>query len=125
MEKLHIQPTVDTPQIVFDDDTNTLELSGKSYPDNVISFYEPVFTWLNNYKFKNLESGINLVFKMDYFNTTSAKTIFQILAIFDTIYKQGKQVNISWYFKEEDDDMKEAGEGFNELIKADIELILY
>lgn len=124
MEKLTIQPTEDTPQVIFDIASNTLELSGKSYPDNVFTFYEPVLAWLNSYASKP-EPATKFVFKLDYFNTASAKIIFDILSILDGIHSSGHQIEILWHYKNDDDDMKEAGEGYQNIIETDIQLIGY
>ena len=124
MEKLIIQSTVDTPQVCFDIAAGALELSGKSYPDDVFAFYEPVLAWLNNYSSKPNQIT-KFVFKLDYFNTASAKIIFDILSVLDYIRKKGNQVQILWYYKEDDEDMKEAGEGYKNIIETEMELITY
>ena len=124
METLIIQSTEDTPMITFDLTSSTLELSGKSYPDNVFLFYEPVLAWLNNYAAKP-EPTTRFIFKLDYFNTASAKIIFDILSILDGINAKGNKVLILWNYKDEDEDMKEAGEGYKKIIESDIELISY
>jgi len=124
MENLIIQATEDTPQILFDRIAGTMELSGKSYPDNVFSFYEPVLNWLNNYA-PNPNTITKVDFKLDYFNTATAKIIFDILSIFNSIHLKGHQVNICWYYKNGDDDMKEAGEGYKSILETEIEFINY
>lgn len=124
MEKLHIRATEDTPEIVFDSNTNTIAFSGKSYPDNVISFYEPVLNWLTKYA-GNPKLLTSLIVKLDYFNTASAKILFDILSIFDAIQAKGHQVYIAWHYKLDDEDMKEAGEGYQKIIETEIELISY
>ena len=124
METLIIQSTEDTPRITFDATNNTLELSGKSFPDNVYLFYEPVLAWLNNYAAKP-KPMTRFIFKLDYFNTASAKIIFDILSILDGIRAKGNKVLILWNYKDDDEDMKEAGEGYKKIIESDIELISY
>ena len=72
MEKLIIEATEDTPKITFDDAAGTLEIFGKSYPDNVFSLYEPVLEWLTTYS-SNPQPLTKFVFKLDYFNTATPK----------------------------------------------------
>ena len=124
METLTIQSTEDTPRITFDLTSSTLELSGKSYPDNVFLFYEPVLAWLNSYAEKP-KPMTRFIFKLDYFNTASAKIIFDILSVLDGIRAKGNHVTILWHYKNDDEDMKEAGEGYKRIIESDIELISY
>ncbi len=126
MEKLIIAPTQDTPGIHFDAATNVLELSGRSYPDNVFAFYEPVFSWLNAYASALNPAPITkFIFKLEYFNTASAKIIFDILHVLDRIKVKGNEVQILWYYKNDDDDMKEAGEGYKNIIETNIEIVSY
>ena len=124
MENLVIQPTEDTPRVEFDAATNTMQLSGKSYPDNVFSFYESAMTWLSEYAL-HPKPGTKFIFKLDYFNTASAKIIFDMLSILDGIHEKGNPVNVLWYYKNGDDDMKEAAEGFARIIGTKIEIISY
>ena len=124
MDKLLIEATEDTPMIHFDDESNMFEISGRSYPDNVFTFYDPIFAWLNNYA--NAPQKLStLVLKLDYFNTASAKIIFDILSVFDKMHANGHKVEILWFYKTEDDEMKDAGEGFKKIIDATIEIKNY
>ncbi len=49
METIKIQGTEDTPKIILDAGNEILEISGRSLPEDVSSFYEPVLNWLNEY----------------------------------------------------------------------------
>lgn len=122
MENLIIESTIDTPKVLFNLQTNEFELSGKSYPDNVFSFYEPVLAWLTEYAL-NPAPVTHFHFKLDYFNTASAKILYDILSTLDTIHAKGSQVNILWHYKEGDDDMKEAGEGYEKIMETGITIV--
>ncbi len=43
MDNLRIEPTKYTPEIIFDAETNLLEIKGETYPENTAEFYAPVF----------------------------------------------------------------------------------
>ena len=60
-------------------------------------------------------------FKMEYFNSSSALIILEILNILDSIYKTGKKVTISWNYLEIDEDMLDAGEEYAELVSLPFE----
>jgi hypothetical protein len=47
METIKIQGSEDTPKIILDAGNEILEISGRSLPEDVSSFYEPVLNWLN------------------------------------------------------------------------------
>ena len=46
---LHIEGTEDTPEVLLDSGNNTFSISGRSFPENAIEFYEPIFAWLQKY----------------------------------------------------------------------------
>ena len=49
MEPLIINGTEDTPEIVFNCVDNIFQISGKSLPDDALSFYKPVRDWIDEY----------------------------------------------------------------------------
>ena len=48
MEHLIIDKTDDTPAIDFNPGTKELKISGRSLPEDVTSFYQPVLNWLDD-----------------------------------------------------------------------------
>jgi hypothetical protein len=60
-------------------------------------------------------------FKFDYFNSSSAKFILDILVIINQMHTQGLKMRIDWYFDENDDDMKEVGEELSEVVDFQFE----
>ena len=49
MRELYIEKTKSTPEVRFDPQNNKLAINGQSYPENAFKFYEPIFTWLEEY----------------------------------------------------------------------------
>ena len=78
METIKIQGTEDTPKIILDADNKVLEISGRSLPEDVTAFYEPVLNWLNEYS-ENPNDKTVFNFKLTYFNTASSKLLLDIL----------------------------------------------
>jgi len=123
MEALIIDSTEDTPKVILNPKENDFSLSERSLPENAIDFYKPVFNWLNDYKLKpNSETIFN--FKLDYFNTASAKQITKILLFLEDLAKSNP-VKVLWHFQKDDLDMKSSGSRFAKLIKVNIELVEY
>jgi hypothetical protein len=116
MEPLIIAQTDDTPAIHLDLAGGKFEFSGKSLPEDVTTFYAPVFDWLKKYE-EEAEGENTFAFKMSYFNTASSKIILDILMRLEEIHEGGKPVNIAWYFEEDDEDMEEAGEEYSEIVE--------
>lgn len=126
MDALFIEKQTDTPEINFNPAQNLFRIAGKSMPDNPLKFYSPIFDWLNQYK-EEVADGAKIVFevKFDYFNTASSKLFLDMLDIFAEFQETGAQVSIVWYYRAGDDDMKEAGEEYSELVEAPFEIKEY
>ena len=114
MDALKIAGTADTPLISFDPATGLFELSGRSYPEDTKEFYSRVLEWMHRYS-ENPGNETNFTFKLQYFNSSSYKPIFDILHKLVAVKKKGQKVNITWHYKTGDRDMHEAGEEFSEL----------
>ena len=115
MDKLFIEATKDTPEIVFDKEKNYFHISGRSLPENAIEFYQPVIDWINAYEeAPNPKMIFN--FKLEYFTTSSAK---QIIKTFTLLEKLARKIDLTicWHYKPSDNDMYEAGLKFSKLIK--------
>lgn len=124
MKPLYIAGTDDTPEISFDSEANTFKITGKSLPENVTDFYEPVYKWLENYvKAPNEESAFDL--NIEYFNSASHKAINQLLEILSEINNSGNKVLIKWHFLREDEDMLESGHDYAELTGLPFEYLGY
>ena len=49
MRVIKIQGSDDTPKVILDADNNTFEISGRSLPEDVVAFYDPILEWLDEY----------------------------------------------------------------------------
>lgn len=123
MESIKVEGTGRTPLIDFNADQGTLEVSGRSIPENSISFYKPLFDWLDEY-IQAPKNSTNVVFNLEYFNTSSSKCILDMLRKLENLSEQGHDTKIKWYYDEGDEDMEEAGGDFQSLINLDIELVM-
>ncbi|PLX10787.1 MAG: hypothetical protein C0597_16205 [Marinilabiliales bacterium] len=127
MNSLKIESTTFTPEINFDIENNTLSFLKVSKPANAITFYKPVFEFIDNFEKTKVKSKIakELVidFKFDYFNTATAKVIYELLNKFSKIKKQGVNVIINWYFHPEDDDLLEEGQIMAEALDLDFNFL--
>ncbi|MFZ4399001.1 MAG: DUF1987 domain-containing protein [Bacteroidales bacterium] len=124
MENLIIPATDITPKISFDIQEKVFEITGESRPENVRDFFDPVLSWINQY-FTNLKSADlhTFNFKLEYFNSSSAKYLLTLLKNIGLHYKNGAKIEIDWYYEEGDDDMKEVGEQMSEMAKIPFRVI--
>ena len=122
MSNLKIDNSIKTPSIIFAAGNGLLEIKGKSIPENSLEFYRPVFEWLDDYA-KSPAPVTELKVSLEYFNTSSSKCLLDIFRRLESINGSGKsQVKVSWYFDEDDEDMMEAGEDYQALVKIPFEL---
>jgi hypothetical protein len=124
METIKIQGSEDTPKIILDAGNEILEISGRSLPEDVSSFYEPVLNWLNEYaESPNKKTIFN--FKLTYFNTASSKLLLDILMKLEEMHEKGQEVLIRWHYPEDDEDMAEAGEEYADIVDVPFEQVSY
>lgn len=120
MDKFEFAGTDDRPTVILDKDSSKFEFSGKSLPEDVEEFYRPIIDWLDDYC-EDPNDKTDVVFKMDYFNTASSKMLLDVMGKFEEMKENGKDVVIHWYYMEDDEDMQEAGEGYEELVEVPFE----
>jgi hypothetical protein len=124
MEVLDIRGTTDTPKVLFDSENNIFEISGRSLPEDVITFYQPVIDWLDDYK-QIPNKNTEFVFKYIYFNTATSKLIQDILLRLEQIHETGNEVKVIWYYEEDDEDMYDLGLEFKENVDIPFEIVEY
>lgn len=115
MEVLKFEASIDTPGILMEPETGCIEISGKSYPEDTLEFYAPVLKWMDNYML-NPQPSSTLIFKLEYFNSSSYKPILDLILKFEELKESNYQVSIEWHHKNTDIDMKETGEEFAEVV---------
>lgn len=123
MEPINIEPSVKTPKISFDDGSGALEIEGRSIPENSTEFYKPVFEWLDAY-IDAPSANTEFAFKLEYFNTSSSKCILDVLRKLEKLHINGNKVVVNWFYEEDDEDMKEAGENYQRIVSVPIHLTL-
>ena len=124
MEALVREKTDDTPEVKLDKSSGTFLFSGKSLPEDVSSFYDPIVEWIEAYgQDANDESVFE--FKLTYFNTASSKMILDVLMKLEELSEEGVNIKVKWYFEEDDEDMEEAGEEYSDIVELDFELVEY
>ncbi|MFC2080689.1 DUF1987 domain-containing protein [Bacteroidota bacterium] len=124
MEVLKIKGTEDSPQVIMDSEANIMELSGRSLPEDVITFYEPVLSWIEEYANNPLDNTV-FNFKLTYFNTASSKVILDILTQFEDMIEEGHPVLVRWHYADDDEDMQEAGEEYADMVDVPFEMVSY
>ncbi|MCK4664794.1 MAG: DUF1987 domain-containing protein [Bacteroidales bacterium] len=124
METKVIEGTEEIPRIVLDKKNNRFEFSGKSLLEDARTFYHPILDWVDRYS-KEPNKKTEVIYKFNYFNTSSSKILLDILRKFNDIHEKGHDIQIHWYYTEDDEDMLEAGEIYAEKVKVPFKFINY
>lgn len=118
---MFIPATATTPLIKYSQDSLTLEIIGRSIPEDAMEFYDPVFRLLNESQ-KRLKRTIKVLFQLEYFNTHSSRMLLDILKQLEKLKDDGLTVYTLWVCEEEDEDMIHLGEDFQTLVKVPMEI---
>ncbi len=117
MQNIEIPATNRTPTVAFDFDAGHLRLIGESYPEDVTTFFNPLFDALKRWLSEGSSRDCRFDFELIYFNSSSAKAIMMLMELLDSAAKAGKNVEVCWFHDPEDETMEELGEEFGEDLK--------
>ncbi len=124
MDDLIIQGDKQKPDLVFSAITGMLKVSGQSLPENATLLYEPILKWIEEYA-KNPAKQTVFSLKMKYYNTASSKMFFSIIKSLNLLYRSGSDIEIEWYYQDDDEDMLDAGEYFRDLVDIPFKFMSY
>ncbi len=128
MEKLIVEPTLNSPRVVLDPEKNQFQFSGESRPENVRDFYMPILEWLDQYTSEIAGKENNALrefqFNFEYFNSTSAKYILDVFKALHEMQVKGEEILIKWLYEEDDEDMLEVGQEMSRMSKLPFEYII-
>ncbi|MDR0815765.1 MAG: DUF1987 domain-containing protein [Bacteroidales bacterium] len=123
MDTLLIEGTPKTPTVRFDASKGLVELKGRSIPENSIEFYKPLVDWLESYaKDSKPQTQVNI--QLEYFNTSSSKCILDVFKKLEAIQKSNpNSVTINWFYDQDDEDMLEAGQDYESIIRVPFKMM--
>jgi hypothetical protein len=61
--------------------------------------------------------------QLEYFNTSSSKCILDVFKKLEAIHKAKHDVTINWFYEEDDEDMLEAGEDYESIIRVPFKMV--
>lgn len=130
MQGLKIDPTDSSFSVNLDIENGVFKFSGESRPENAPKFFEPILKWLSEFKemveSRDEDYNLKVVFKLDYFNSTSTKYIVDItkqLKLIDDV--PNVNLKTEWHYKEIDEDIEESGRELVDWTGLDIELVSF
>lgn len=115
METLFIKKTQNTPEIEFNPSSGEFSISGRSIPENPGDFYDPVLDWLIEY-FEQPAAKTTFNISLDYVNSGSSKYLLGLFRVFKKKYLEGAEVEVNWYYEEDDEAIEGLGEHYQSLL---------
>lgn len=119
-----LEKTYSTPKVIIDKKKFEIHFEGASFPDNSSDFYSPIRKELKSF-FENFKKeNIKIICKFTLLNSTSTKHIFDILNMANDFSVLEQNINVDWYYEEDDEDMGYDGEEFKEaFLNVDFKII--
>lgn len=124
MSGINLKAGTDTPRVEFDYENGTFEISGRSIPENVHDFFEPILTSVSTY-FDNPQTISDFTFKLDFLNSASSKIIQDLFQILKNQIDKGVKIKINWFYRFDDEDMKDLGDDLKEDFQIPMEFIVF
>jgi len=123
MDNYILEGTPKSPLVNFNHETGVLQISGRSIPENAREFYRPMIEWLLTYN-KTPKSETVIDICLEYFNTSSSKSLFDLFKTAEDIHLSGKsKVLVKWRYENDDWEMRDAGLEYSRIIQIPIEMI--
>jgi hypothetical protein len=110
MERLDIHATSSTPSVYYGED-GILKIKGKSLPEDVTEFYNPLVDWAGKLTIHSLTVDVELI----YMNSASSKKLLELLMALDA-NNNIRELSINWFYEEGDEDALENGQIYEELL---------
>ena len=122
MDDLIINPT--DKSLAVDISYGILNFTGRSILTDPKNFFDPINIWVNKYMKDPAEvTVINI--KLEYIDTASTQSLYQILRQINSVRKIGLVLMVNWYIEDEDPEMKELGEMIEQRLGIEFQYIPY
>jgi hypothetical protein len=113
MNNLSLAATSATPAVNFDAANGQLDISGESYPENAFEFFKPLLAWVAEF-LNSTPTPVVAELKLSYLNTSSIKSVMDLLDLLEAAHRSGRTVTLRWYYHQENDRALEMIEEFKE-----------
>lgn len=118
-----VAATEKTPELRFAPEEGVIDICGASYPENAQNFYENLLDKIEKYAQNPPTPQTTVRFFFSYFNTGTNTPIFALFRTLENMKKKGHIINIEWQYEEDDEDIKELGEYFSNMVEIPFKII--
>ena len=112
---------LETPAIHIDINKGRIEISGRSNLPTSVEFYSELLEKITSCAREVSFKTINV--QLTYLNTGSSKWIYHIFRKLEGMNKCKGEMQINWFYDEDDETIQEAGEDFQSLLTIPFNLI--
>lgn len=125
--EVFIKGTRETPEVHLSKSQSKISFFGRSLPENAKEFYNPIKDWIDKYvqNINSTSKETEVIFKFEYFNTSSSKMIMEILMLIKKLQEKQPKLNVYWKYLEDDEDMIEAGEDYENITGVEFQYAEY
>jgi hypothetical protein len=115
---LKIEGTSNTPEVIIGKDS--FKMTGVCIPENAPEFFARFTEKLSEMLIS--DGTIKLTFQLDYFNSGSSRSL---LSLFKSLgnTNQNTELIIIWMFEKGDEEMKEAGQLYEEITRLKFKFV--
>jgi hypothetical protein len=121
LEDLLIARTKYTPEIRFLT-SGTLSIKGLSLLENSYEMYLQAIDWLKAFG-NEPPRDIRLDLKLEYLDTSSVRSVVDIVKLLNSFKDRGFNIRINWYYEKDDDDFYEIGEAMQYVSRSEFNLV--
>ena len=107
MENIKIEPTKKSLEVECS--PGYFKLSGNSILSDPRKFFKPIVEWIEAY-LKEPQDLTTVDLKLEYVDTASVQSVFDIMRMFKPLQEDGKEVAVNFYFEFDDPELLELGE---------------
>lgn len=122
MEPLQLEATDKSPEVRLDSKEGKILIHGISDQEDALGFYFPIIQWMDAY-IKNPASHTEAVLEFKYYNTASAKAIYEVLKRLSEVHKSGNTLETKWFYPKGDDHLLSEIENFSDIAHLPIHAI--
>lgn len=122
MPIIALEATTSTPQVLFDPERSLLELSGESYPENALAFYQPLLDAVADH-LQSPGAVLSVGLRLRYLNTSSIRALMELFDLAEEGHRDGAAIQVVWYHDQDDDRSQEVAEEFREDLTFPFEIV--
>ncbi len=119
---INIEATIDTPKVILDIEKSTFLIEGASYPEDAYDVYDTILDWLRTDE-TSYNGELICHFKFNVLSSASRKMVYEVLLELEKEQNSKGNISIFWHYEKFDEDMKEVGEDFSELVNIPFNLL--